>query len=229
MFKRLLTLCIFILLCKITFGQEKKFLDKNSLVQFSGVIVTSDSLNPVPFASVIIKNTSRGTISDYYGFFSFVAKMKDTVEFAAIGFKRAEFIIPDTLNDMRCSLIQILKPDTILLKEVVIFPWPTKEQFKEAFVQLRVPDDDMSRAQRNLDKRQLAYLASILPMDGSMNYRNYMDQVSTRLYYAGQLPPNNLLNPIKWAQFIQMWQNGELKNKNQTPNPNPNNNKDDEN
>jgi hypothetical protein len=190
-----------------------QMVDKEGLVQFSGVIVTSDSLDPIPFTSVMIRNSNRGTISDYFGFFSFVAKMRDTIEFAAIGFKRASFIIPDTLSDMRCSMIQILKPDTILLREVVIFPWPTKEQFKEAFIQLRIPDDDLSRAEKNLDEGKLAFLASSLAMDGSMNFRNAMEQHTTRLYYAGQLPPNNLLNPIAWSKFIKMWQNGAFKKK----------------
>src|SRR5690242_1483854 len=86
-------------------------LQKNDLVQFSGVVVTGDSLRPVPFASIMIKSTYRGTVSDYYGFFSFVAKMHDTVEFTALGFKKAIFVIPDTLTDNRCSLIQMLKHD----------------------------------------------------------------------------------------------------------------------
>jgi hypothetical protein len=187
--------------------------DNTKLVQFSGVVVTSDSLQPIPFTSLMIKNTYRGTISDYYGFFSFVAKMGDTIEFMALGYKRAYFIIPDTLTDQRCSMIQILKQDTILLKEVVIFPWPTKEQFKEAFIQLHVPDDDLTRAEKNLDQDKLAFIGSTMAMDGSMNFKNYVDQQSTRLYYAGQLPPNNLLNPVAWAKFIQMWQNGAFKKK----------------
>jgi len=96
----------------------------------------------------------------------------------------------------------------------VIFPWPTKEQFKDAFLQLRVPDDDLARAERNLDRNQLNILATAMPMDGSMNFRYQMEQQSSRLYYAGQLPPNNLLNPVAWSKFIQMWQNGDFRNKN---------------
>ncbi len=205
----------FFLMASGVFAQEKN-LPANDLVQFSGIVVTSDSLNPVPYTSIMIKNTYRGTVGDYYGFFSFVAKMKDTIEFLAIGYKKAVFVIPDTLSDHRCSLIQLLKPDTILLKEIVIFPWPTKEQFKEAFLRLHIPSDDMVRAKRNLDPGKLGILATAMPMDGSMNFKNAMEQQTSRLYYAGQLPPNNLLNPVAWSKFIQMWQNGEFKNKNKS-------------
>ena len=144
---------------------QEKSLPENDLVQFSGIVVTSDSLNPVPYTSIMIRNTYRGTVGDYYGFFSFVAKMKDTIEFLAIGYKRAVFVIPDTLSDHRCSLIQLLKPDTVYLREVVIFPWPTKEQFKEAFLRLHIPSDDMTRAERNLDPGRLAMLSAAMPMD----------------------------------------------------------------
>ena len=206
--------CLLFLTLSVAFGQTKPAkLKPNDLVQFSGVIVTADSLNPIPYVSIMIHNTSRGTVSDFYGFFSFVAKMRDTIEFAALGYKRAKFVIPDTLNDFRCSLIQMLKPDTINLAEVVIFPWPTKEQFKEAFLQLKVPDDNLDRAQKNLNKNRMNILAAAMPMDGSMNFKNAMNNQSAKLYYAGQLPPNNLLNPVAWSKFIQMWQNGEFKKK----------------
>lgn len=206
---------IFFLNLSIGFAQDKS-LPVNDLVQFSGIVVTSDSLNPVPYTSIMIRNTYRGTVGDYYGFFSFVAKMKDTIEFLAIGYKRAVFVIPDTLSDHRCSLIQLLKPDTVYLREVVIFPWPTKEQFKEAFLRLHIPSDDMTRAERNLDPGRLAMLSAAMPMDGSMNFKNAMEQQTSRLYYAGQLPPNNLLNPVAWSKFIQMWQNGEFRRKDKT-------------
>jgi hypothetical protein len=204
---------LFISLSILFLNVKAQTTDNSDLVQFSGVIVTADSLKPIPFSSVMIRNSNRGTISDYYGFFSFVAKMKDTVEFASIGYKRALFIIPDTLTDQRCSMIQILKTDTILLREVVIFPWPTKEQFKEAFIRLHIPDDDLTKAERNMDPEKLGFLAASLPMDGSMNFRNQMENHTTRLYYAGQLTPNYLMNPIAWAKFIQMWQNGAFKKK----------------
>ena len=94
-----------------------------------------------------------------------------------------------------------------------VFPWPTKEQFKEAFLTLHVPDDDLERAEKNLNPYTMSFLAENMPMDGSMNFRNQMQQQSSRLYYSGQLPVNNLLNPIAWAKFIQAWQDGAFKSK----------------
>lgn len=190
--------------------QEAYYMD---LVQFSGAVVTGDSLRPVSFTHIIDHNTGFGTISDYYGYFSFVARKGDTITFSAVGFKKARFIIPDTIHDNRYTMFQVMTSDTIYLSETVIYPWPTKEQFREAFLKLDIPDDDLEIARKNLDRYELYVRAEAMPMDGSMNYRNYIDQTVSKLYYAGQTQPISLLNPFAWAQFIQAWQDGKFKRK----------------
>lgn len=186
---------------------------QRKLVQFSGVVVSNDSLQPIPFTSILVKNTQRGTISDYYGFFSFVAQENDTVEFTSLSYQKATFIIPTNLDENRYSLIQVLRKDTITLKTAVIYPWPTREQFKEAFLNLEIPDDDLERARKNLQREAMRDQAINYQMDGSMNFKNNMQNYQSRLYYAGQLPPNRLLDPIAWSKFVKAWKNGDLKNK----------------
>ena len=191
-------------------AQENK---ERAIVQFSGVVVSADSVLPIPFTNIIIKNSGRGTMSDYFGYFSFVALANDTIEFYSLGYKKSYFIIPESLVENRYSLIQMLHNDTIYLKESVIYPWPTKEQFKQAFLNLNIPDDDLERARKNIAREELKERYENMPMDASMNQKYYAQQFNSRLYYAGQLPPNNLLNPIAWAKFIQAWKNGDFKRK----------------
>ncbi len=184
-------------------------------VQFSGIVVTADSLKPIPFVNILIKDTWRGTVTDLYGFFSFVAHPKDVVVFNALGYKTVFYTIPDTLTINRYSLIQVLRPDTLLMNETVIYPWPTYEQFKQAFVNTDIPDDELERAKKNIDELEKRILFDELPMSSSMNFRNYIDNKVSQLYYAGQYRPNNLLNPIAWAQFIKAWREGKFKVKKQ--------------
>ena len=207
--RRILSLVFILSLPIFGFGQD----NDSSLVQFSGVVVTADSLMPVPFTTVGIKRQWRGTITDFYGFFSFVAQKRDTIEFTAVGFKKVRYIIPDTLKQNHYSLIQMMSRDTITLREAVIYPWPTKEQFKSAFMALRVPDDAMARAQKNLSRREMAAAGKNIKMDGQANQIYSQNLEQSRLYYAGQLPPNNWLNPIAWAKFIQSWKNGDFNQK----------------
>lgn len=187
------------------------FAQDKDLIQFSGVIVESDSLRPVPFTRVIIKSSGRGTIADYSGYFSFVAQKKDTIIFSATGYRRSHYIIPDTLSGNKYSLIQTLNMDTIMLQTAVIYPWPTPEQFKEVFLSNNLPDDDLDRAKKNLAREEMKEKYEAMPMDGSMNYKASMQQYQSKLYWAGQYPPNNLLNPFAWAQFVKMWREGKLK------------------
>lgn len=209
--KRILLFIVLLTSLSITARGQGKY---EGLVQFSGVVVTGDSLRPVPFVSIVIKNSFRGTISDYNGFFSFVAQMKDTIEFSAIGFKKGSYIIPDTLNTDRYSLIKIMTTDTILLQETIIYPWPTKDEFRQAFLNLKVPDDDYARASRNMALAEMRDLMFSMPMDGSGNYKALMLQKQEDLYIRGQYRSVSLLNPIAWAKFIEAWQRGDYKRKN---------------
>lgn len=185
----------------------------DSLLQFSGVLLTRDSLEAVPFASVLIKGTQRGTMSDYFGYYSFVAERGDTIQFSYVGFKDALFVIPDSLNRKNYSLIQMMDVDTIILQEAVIYPWPTKEQFRQAFLDLRLPEDDKQLAERNLARADMKERMENMQADGSETFKMSMRNHGNQLYYAGQLPPNNLLNPIAWAKFIKAWKNGDFKRK----------------
>ncbi len=100
-----------------------------------------------------------------------------------------------------------------MLKEAVIYPWPSYDQFKRAFIALKVPDDDLERAKKNLALQEMKFRMERTPMDGQANQMLALQQETNKLYYAGQLPPNNLLNPLAWAKFIQAWKNGDFKRK----------------
>jgi hypothetical protein len=203
---------LFVLLAtaKSSFSQEK---NTRPLIQFSGILIDSDSLLPLPFASIMIKNTYRGTISDYYGFFSFVAQASDTVHFSHVGYKDAYFVIPDTLEITRYSIIQMLQPDTFTIQEVTVYPWPTKEQFRDAFLNLNLPEDDYIRASNNLAMAELQKRFQATPLDASGNFKYQMQLQQTKLYTSGQFPSYTILNPIAWAQFIDAWKKGEFKKK----------------
>lgn len=211
---RVCTLFLAMLFAGMTaLAQDRNKLNPQDLIQFSGVVVSADSLQPVPFTNVIIRNARRGTMTDFYGFFSFVAMKGDTIDFQFIGFKTATYVIPDSLDDNHYSMIQVLMRDTIQLKELSIYPWPSKESFNRAFLELEIPNDDMRRAQWNMELATMRELQENLPYDGSMNYKMALQQRQTQLYTAGQFPSITLLNPLAWASFIQAWKDGAFKKK----------------
>jgi hypothetical protein len=180
-------------------------------VQFSGIVLTEDSLKPVPFTHILIQGTSKGTISDFFGFFTFVARPGDVVVFSSVGFKTGYYKIPDTLSTDHYTMFQVMHTDTVYLPEAVIYPWPSPSQFKNAFLTLRVPDDDYDRARKNIALIASKEYALSTPMDGSMNFKNFVQNQTSNYYTMGQMPVNNLLNPFAWASFFKAWQNGDFK------------------
>lgn len=188
------------------FGQERE----RQLVQFSGVVVT-DSLEPVPFTHIMIKNSFRGTVSDVFGYFSFVAEERDTIVFSAVGFVRSYYTVPDSLPEKRYSMIHVMTRDTILLDSLDVYPWPSIEQFREAFLNLRLPDDDYMLAMRRMSPAELVQRLEDMPPDAFQSFQNQMALDNTRLYWSGGTPPINIFNPIAWAQFLQAWRNGDFK------------------
>jgi len=200
---------LFIIVCLPSRAQVSDL----DLVQFSGVTITADSLNPVPYTRVVVMEGNRGTVSDNFGYFSFVAHRHDTVTFNALGYKPVTFIIPDTITKQRYSLIQLMTADTLTLPAAYIFPWPTYEEFKQAFLNLNIPDDDLEIARKNLSGEKIRMYADQMPNDARMNYNNYIQNQTSKLYYFGQQQPITILDPFAWARFIKAWREGRFKKK----------------
>jgi hypothetical protein len=189
---------------------QSKEKGEESLVQFSGVVVRSDSLTPIPFTNLVIANEGRGTMADAQGYFSLVAQESDTIVFSAIGYEKSHFIIPDSLEKTNYSLIHAMEKDTVQVKETTVYPWPTKEQFKEAFMNADLPDDDIRRARKNLAQARMQQRMENMEMDAPLNFDYEMQEHQNKVYYSGQAPPMSILNPSAWAEFIEAWREGRF-------------------
>ncbi len=183
---------------------------KGRYIQLSGVIL-NDSLQPLPYVSVSVKNTKQGTISDFNGFFTFVVKPGQELYFFSINHQRMKYTVPDTLTLKHYSIIQVLPKDTVMMQEVVVYPWPTKEQFKQAILNLKLTESDYERAYKNMQREDIRIAAKSINMDAGENFTFLMNQQYSKLYSAGQYPGVSLLNPIAWAKFIEAWRSGKLK------------------
>ena len=205
-------LFFFLLLIGVTANSQIR--KDTSLLQFSGVFLDSDSLIPVPWVNIEVINRNEGTTTDYNGTFSFVAHAGDTVRFTCIGYKPFQCIIPDSLTTKRFTLVQLFSRDTHYLPEAVIFPWPSKDQFREAFLNLHIPDDDMERAKKNLAwmERKAAY--EEFGNDGRLSFIRTNNAYTEKLYYAGQAPPLSIFSLGAWAEFFKALKDGSLKDRN---------------
>lgn len=135
-------------------------------VQISGLVLSADSIpRPIPFAHVYVGPGTRGTMTDADGFFSFAAKTEDSIRFSCIGFQEEVLYIPDTLNKTAYLARIKMKRDTQLLQEVTLYPWPTPDRFKEAFLATNIPTTQNDIAMRNLAIQALQDRAAAMNLD----------------------------------------------------------------
>lgn len=206
------------LLIVVTFGSHAKAQKDNkddSLVQFSGLIMSSDSLMALSDVNIRIKGHFYGTISNTLGIFTLVAKKNDTVMFTSIGYKPKQYIVPSNLSSQRYSMVITLASDTFVVDTVFIKPFISNALLPHYFATVDIPEDEMEvLARRNLEAEFLKQQAAAMPADAAENQDFTIRQEAAKYYYQGQAPPINILNPFAWAQFIKAWKNGDFKNKN---------------
>jgi len=186
---------------------------QDSVVQLYGVVMTADSLRGLPGASIIVKGSGRGTVSNYQGVFSIVVLKGEEIEFTSIGFKPKLTRIPRELEGNAFSVIQLMVTDTVYLPASIIKPRPTREQFERDFVNTPVPDDLIEVARQNTDLAKRRILSQSMPRDGRESINYTLARNAARYYSNGQLPPMNLMNPFAWNEFIRAWKRGDFKKK----------------
>lgn len=186
---------------------------KDSVVQLYGIVMTADSLKGLESVSVVVKGQGRGTITNEKGIFSIVVLKGDEIEFSSVGYKSKMVTIPKNLQGNQQSIIQLMINDTVYLPATIIKSRPTKQQFERDFINTPVPDDYITIARKNNDIATRRILVASLPSDGREASNQFLRQASTKAYYQGQTPPQNIFNPFAWAEFIKAWKRGDYKKK----------------
>ncbi|MBS1761437.1 MAG: carboxypeptidase-like regulatory domain-containing protein [Bacteroidetes bacterium] len=208
---RYLIFIYFLIPAKKANAQFETFRD--SVVQLFGVVMTADSLQALPGVSIMVKGQNRGTISSDKGVFSIVVLKGDAVEFTSVGYKSKTVDIPKDLKGNQFSVIQLMVTDTVYLPATIIKPRITRQQFDRDFVNTVIPDDDIAIARANNDEATRRALMASLPPDGKEASSQYLRQNAKKLYYSGQVPPQNIFNPFAWSEFIKAWKRGDYKRK----------------
>ena len=166
-----------------------------SIMQLTGLIVGGDSLYGIPGVHVYVPKAGRGTSTNYYGYFSLATQVGDSVVISAIGYSRKDYVVP--YNEKKSiSLIIELKEDTTLLPLLEVFPYPTEELFKQAFLSLNLPDDQYNGISMN---------------DQIMNRVTNANKADARSYYlykASNRQSFVVLDAFAWSRAIR-----ELKTK----------------
>jgi hypothetical protein len=207
---------IFSLICSYASHAQLKNTNNQQVIQFSGKVVGPDEngeIMPLPYTTVAVKNTSRGSIADADGFFSFVALKGEKIVFSRIGYKDTEFTVPDTLSSNYYTWIQVMSEDEVWLNKVAIYPWPSKEHFKQEFLAIDISNELRDYAALNMAKEVLSDLRYTVPVDGREASSVYIRQQAEDFKYTGQYKPQRIFDVFAWKKFIEAWKNGDFKKK----------------
>lgn len=208
--KILYAVALTIIFCNV-FGQQQneKAVKQNNLVQLTGIL-TDELLQPLPFAHVLVLNNYRGTITDKQGKYSFVVKIHDTIMFSSVGYKRKIIVVPDTLKEPFFNLEIVLDIDTFMIGEVVIYPWKSYEEFKDAFLNLKLPDDDMERARKNIALIKTQIILDETP-NARENFNYILEQQYRQTFNQGMYPTYSIFNAFAWVEFFNALKRGDFK------------------
>jgi hypothetical protein len=182
------------------------------VVQVSGLVVTGDSLSPLPYCTVFRSRDRRGTMTDARGFFSLPALTGDTLEFSSVGYVSQQAVIPEGGELARVNLVQPMGRDTVAMKNAFVYPWPSRERFRQDFLALGLPNQGLDPAWDSpMDPMDVYDRLSEVGRDGQSTSSEVLAAQAQQAGYAGQAPPVNLLNPVAWAQFLKALKSGDLR------------------
>jgi hypothetical protein len=208
---RLVFVCAFTLWMGLAASSQTDSLPAQ-VVQVSGLVVTGDSLSPLPYCTVFRSRDRRGTMTDARGFFSLPALTGDTLEFSSVGYVSQQAVIPEGGELARVNLVQPMGRDTVAMKNAFVYPWPSRERFRQDFLALGLPNQGLDPAWDSpMDPMDVYDRLSEVGRDGQSTSSEVLAAQAQQAGYAGQAPPVNLLNPVAWAQFLKALKSGDLR------------------
>jgi len=189
-------------------GQDKTVL-------FNARIVSATNSEYLPLAYVYIPQAGRGALSDNFGSVDLYVFPGDSVVVTYVGYKPQYYIIPRTTGVVHQAIIE-MNEDSRMLSEVKVFPHASEEEFKKAFLNMRLRDEKQREVlARNLEQSKLNVFALQAGLGANANFRNFSDMmVSSQANKSFVSSPLlSLTNPFAWMSFIKSIKNGDLKRK----------------
>lgn len=191
-------------------GQQKAII-------FNGTVVAGKTTERLPGTAIYIPKAGRATLADGNGNFQIAVFPGDSIVYSYLGYKKQYHMIPRNYNADTYSAIIPMREDATLLTEVKIYPWSTEEDFKKAFLALKLPDQaERDALAKSTDIDYINRMAISMPNNAQTNYRYVMDQ---QLFGRESAGAKNFattfpfLNPFAWNRFIKSVKNGDLKQK----------------
>ena len=219
--QRIISYCfpifVFILLLTIGISGSAWAQGQQKTIMFNGRVVGGKTAQTLSRTYIFIPRAGRGTLADDSGYFTLPVFPGDSITFSYLGYHRQYHVVPRRLEDESYSAIIMMKEDVQTLAEVKVYPYSTEEEFKKAFIAMKLPDELERQSLENSTRQDyLMMMAAAAPMGAMGNYRNFMDQ---QLYgresmagrsFMGAVP---IFSPFALLSLYKSIKRGDLKKK----------------
>ncbi|WP_133993834.1 carboxypeptidase-like regulatory domain-containing protein [Dinghuibacter silviterrae] len=176
---RSLLLCLLLTVPMFTWAQH------DSLVEVNGIVLSKDSLKPLPAVSIVIKGTGRGTITSDRGSFGIVALLGQEIELTSVGYKPQHIIVN---NGSDHAHVVIMETDTAYIATAFIRAHPSKDQFARDFVNAHFEDKEQELAKKSLDPKALKIISKGVPLSASEKTDRTLTQNAKNAANSGTVP-----------------------------------------
>lgn len=198
---------------------------EDKFVTFTGFVIDSQTDQPLPGTYVINERAGKGTSTNGKGYFSISVFPGDSISFRFLGYKKQYYIIPRDVDIVFSAVVE-LQEDSKMLREVKVYPFKSEKEFKEALVNMQLPDAKAREAlERNLGHDRMVNLVASQAMGSEQSFRTVMDMQQTQFSKQYTAPILSITDPMAWVNFIKGIKSGQYKQKTtNTYNPNYGNN-----
>ncbi len=131
-------LVLFFCISNLIFGQQA---DASSTYNLIGTVVNGES-NELLIGAHLVINGIKASKTDENGNFSLIVEANDTVKITYVGFKALHYIAPKELPGKYLTKFK-LYTDSINLKEIEVFPWPSYEEFKKTITLMKPKEPEI--------------------------------------------------------------------------------------
>jgi hypothetical protein len=153
------TLFSFLILLFLVFATQSGLhaqAENNNIVGLNGILMSSDTLRPIPDAQIFSRDNYLGSFSDTSGRFYITVARNDSIMFSSLGYITKIIPVTDSLLRLKQPIVFHMTLDTVLIHEVVIHAFWDYETFKQMIIHMK-PAQSSYDITEDLKKRPLLY------------------------------------------------------------------------
>ena len=130
--------------------------ENDSIVGINGILMSSDTLQPIEDAQIFSRDNYLGSFSDTSGRFYITVARHDSIMFSSLGYNTEIIPVTDSLLRLKQPIIFHMTLDTVLIHEIVIHAFWDYETFKQMLIHMK-PAQSSYDITEDLKKRPLLY------------------------------------------------------------------------